>query len=133
MVPVTFLCSTLVSTTKQSSLLGFFVFLSGLFLQLIFTNVAIYYWYSPDSPHIWVFLFNFYPPFNFAKCCADYILKAYPAYSFDANSFSSGTRFYWSDLVDDVYVPLIDITVQPTIYSFYYLLFNMGFYAIVAW
>ena len=38
MTPVIFLCSTIASTTRQANLIGFFMFLSGLFLQMIFTN-----------------------------------------------------------------------------------------------
>lgn len=49
--------------------------------------VAIYYWYSPDAPKYWLWLFNCYPPFNFAKTCADFILLAYPSYSFGSHTF----------------------------------------------
>ena len=38
LIPMIFLCSTFVSTTKQANLLGFLMFLIGLFLQTIFTN-----------------------------------------------------------------------------------------------
>ena len=49
--------------------------------------VAIYYWYSPDAPKYWLWLFNCYPPFNFAKTCADFILLAYPSFSFGSHTF----------------------------------------------
>lgn len=132
MTPVIFICSTIVSTTKQANLLGFFIFLTGLFLQMIFTNVAIYYWYSPDAWPIWLFLFNFYPPFNFAKCCADFILLAYPSYSFATHEYSQGSGYYWWNLSETVYVPLINIDAPATIFSFFYLPVNMAIFMLIA-
>ena len=95
--------------------------------------VAIYYWFSPDAPPIWLRLFNLYPPFHFAKCCADFILLAYPTYSLESNKYYPGTGYHWADLIEPVYVPMLNISVQPTIYSFAYLAGNTVLLSLIAW
>eukprot|EP01094_Clydonella_sp_ATCC50884_P000396 TRINITY_DN1030_c0_g1_i4.p1 TRINITY_DN1030_c0_g1~~TRINITY_DN1030_c0_g1_i4.p1 ORF type:complete len:497 (+),score=82.74 TRINITY_DN1030_c0_g1_i4:512-2002(+) len=104
------------------------VFLVGFFLQLIFSVIPVHFWWSTTAPHIWYHLFVLYPPFNFAKCLADFALKAFPHFDLAEGGFVSGPGYKTADLFSPVLVEKLygnrDFYAPPTAWSMVFLALN---------
>ena len=82
--------STMLAKSDTSNIIGFIIFITGLLIQIIFTSIAIYVWYAPSFNRVWRALLVFYPPFNLAKCIADFSALAADVYSPTAGKFVAG-------------------------------------------
>eukprot|EP00761_Pharyngomonas_kirbyi_P004790 gb/GECH01004795.1/.p1 GENE.gb/GECH01004795.1/~~gb/GECH01004795.1/.p1 ORF type:complete len:886 (+),score=205.13 gb/GECH01004795.1/:1-2658(+) len=132
-VPLAFLCSTFISKAKTANTFGFVIFVFGLFLQILFTSLAVYFWYLPSTNEVFRILFIFYPPFNFAKAFGDVSTLSAGKFSQQKGGFVSVDGYGIKDLFQPMKIKFFDITAPATIYSLYYLLMNFALFVVVTW
>ena len=160
-VSVGFFLSTLLSRTKTAQTAGYAIILVGFVFQSILIGGygmlidLLYYEGVAEWVKVATWIFQFYPPFNFAKIFSDVtfstlvfflILRAQQLFQiarlssstidFRAGKITQGPGFFWSDLYKEqktAKVFGIDLVSPPPIEAIYYLLMDTVFFLILAW
>ena len=128
MMMLAFLLSALITTSKGAISAGMFLFIVGVFVQMLLTQPQFveFLYFDIIGARIIRRILIFYPPFNFAKAVYDIIQL-----SFDYGDYK-GAGYHWSDLFN--WSPSSDgITLPPTIQSLELLLMNMAIFGVLSW
>jgi ABC-type multidrug transport system fused ATPase/permease subunit len=82
-------------------------------------------------------MFQFYPPFNFAKVYSDIAALSSNTIDLAEGKIVEGPGFFWADLYKVRTIPKFftfpDIEVPPPINSIYYLLMNFALFTFLTW
>ncbi|KAL0485025.1 ABC Transporter A family protein [Acrasis kona] len=132
LVPVAFFLSSFLNQTKTASTVGFLVFVAGLLLQVVFTNLPIYYWYLDSSPRVLRDLFPFYVAFDFSKMFADINTLTQPQLSQDgATQVADGYSFV--QLFKKFHVAAYNVDSPPGAQSLGMFLIMTVIFLVLAW
>ncbi|TPX33176.1 hypothetical protein SmJEL517_g03814 [Synchytrium microbalum] len=142
MVMFAFFITTFVRKARVAVLIGIFVFVIGLlFESFVFgTNVLGYIWWDAStSPAGWIVLM-FFPFFNFGKIFLD--ITTYTTGRLDSltNTYIPGPGFNLTALTNPIPIELRPTygggsipNVPAPVQSWYFLLMNIAFYALLTW
>ncbi|ORX68901.1 P-loop containing nucleoside triphosphate hydrolase protein [Anaeromyces robustus] len=132
--------TTLVNKVKLSVLIGISILIIGFMFNSIFGNdILCYLFWSDSISQNWRKAFSYLIPFfNFSKAFVDIKNKASSTYNVATTMISEGEGYTWEDLSskpETAYSNFEDTNLdymEPTSYTFYYLLFNIFLYFILA-
>jgi ABC-type multidrug transport system ATPase subunit len=131
LIALAFLLSAFVKTAKAALILGFIFFSVSFILNLFMTSGnVIYLLYAPDQFHYYV-LFDFYPPYNFAKMFADIANLSLQVYDNDLRQYVDGPGYSWAQFTQWNYKGVY--VAPPTVDSMYILWGNTALFLILAY
>ncbi|KAG0269989.1 ATP-binding cassette sub- A member 1 [Actinomortierella ambigua] len=142
MVTMAFWLTTMVKASRTAILIGIFLFIIGLLFQsMVFSNPFVgYIWYDEGTSPVAKYVLMFLPFFNFGKIFLDISMLSTGRYDVLTDTYVPGPGFHWSDLyqpIPQMYTPTYDEyrtrhpDVPAPIQSWYLLLMNIGFFAIL--
>eukprot|EP01114_Cavostelium_apophysatum_P014827 TRINITY_DN3937_c0_g1_i2.p1 TRINITY_DN3937_c0_g1~~TRINITY_DN3937_c0_g1_i2.p1 ORF type:complete len:862 (+),score=239.32 TRINITY_DN3937_c0_g1_i2:158-2743(+) len=130
MIPMAYLLTMFLTTTRQAVNIGMAIFVAGTVLQIVFSIPFAIQWLYQEQYELRVAL-QFFPPFNFSKLIYDISSKS----NMDAvRSLPEGDHsflFNWSDIYTGQ--SLFGFTLPPAVHSFGYLMMNFGIYVFFSW
>ena len=142
MVTMAFWITTMVKVSRTAILIGIFLFIIGLlFESMVFSNSYVgYIWYDSGTSVVAKYVLMFIPFFNFGKIFLDMSLYASGHLDLLTQTYIPGPGFHWNDLynkIPDAFTPTYDEArtrhpnVPPPIQSWYFMLMNIGVFAIL--
>ncbi|KAG0229733.1 ATP-binding cassette sub- A member 1 [Actinomortierella wolfii] len=142
MVTMAFWLTTMVKASRTAILIGIFLFIIGLlFESMVFSNPFVgYIWWDEGTDPVAKYIMMFLPFFNFGKVFLDLSMLSTGRYDILTDTYVPGPGFKWSDLYNPIptmYTPTYDEyrtrhpDVPAPIQSWYLLLMNIGFFAVL--
>ncbi|KAK3843110.1 MAG: hypothetical protein J3R72DRAFT_119764 [Linnemannia gamsii] len=142
MVTMAFWITTMVKASRTAILIGIFLFIIGLlFESMVFSNPFVgYIWYDEGTSVAGKYCLMFIPFFNFGKIFLDMSLFSAGRFDLLTATYIKGPGFHWNDLYNKIptsFTPTYDTyktrhpDVPAPIQSWYFLLMNIGVFAIL--
>eukprot|EP00211_Chloroparvula_japonica_P004797 CAMPEP_0119118978 /NCGR_PEP_ID=MMETSP1310-20130426/677_1 /TAXON_ID=464262 /ORGANISM="Genus nov. species nov., Strain RCC2339" /LENGTH=859 /DNA_ID=CAMNT_0007108387 /DNA_START=286 /DNA_END=2865 /DNA_ORIENTATION=- len=127
MIGISLALAVVINTSKQAINIGMLLYIVGVLVQTFLQNedFVIFIYDDTLASNIIRNIFNFYPPFHFAKVVIDISAKSYKIEGV------SGDGYSW----DDLYVDNGSIVspTPPDIWSWYWLLIDSAIFYTLAW
>eukprot|EP01130_Rhizamoeba_saxonica_P004867 TRINITY_DN1973_c0_g1_i2.p1 TRINITY_DN1973_c0_g1~~TRINITY_DN1973_c0_g1_i2.p1 ORF type:complete len:667 (-),score=106.50 TRINITY_DN1973_c0_g1_i2:547-2547(-) len=123
LIPFACVLSVVASRASTANTLAFMLFVIGFIIQLILSQLSIYYWFSPNTDPLYANIFQLYPPFTFYKCWSD--ISTITSNWKNSNYYSN---FYsWKFVTEPILTTLetssgiVDVKSPPLLYSLHYM------------